>query len=134
MKYDWDTIQEFFKKYQSSIIKVIPDFQEKDLTNDERIHFFYAMLHAFKYIVSLRPNYLEHAPKISEFLKTVDLKIAMDSELPIAKGVGSSASYAVVIAATFLVNLVIVVLSKAIEILGKRIKKIFHSRKLHSTI
>jgi len=100
--YDWDIIQDFYQKYKDTVHQEIPNISENDLTTDERIHFFYSFLHTFKYILDLRKDLLLLVPKFLESLRHTSVKLSIESELPLAKGVGSSASYAVVVGASLL--------------------------------
>jgi len=100
--YEWDTIQDFYQKFKDIVHQTIPNFSENDLTTDQRIHFFYSFAHIFKYIVDLRKDLLLLIPNFIEFLKYTSVKLVIESELPIAKGVGSSASFAVTIASSIL--------------------------------
>jgi len=54
--------------------------------------------------LDLRKDLLLLVPKFVEFLQYTSIKLVVESELPIAKGVGSSASYNVAFAASLLVN------------------------------
>lgn len=80
---------------------------EDNLTSDEKTHFFYILLHTLQYIITLKTDFIHYTPKLLKFLKGVNMKISIDSELPISKGIGSSASYSVVIAASLLVKIIL---------------------------
>lgn len=100
--YEWDTIQDFYQKFKDIVHQAYSDISEHNLTTDERIHFFYSFVHTFKYILDLRKDLLLLVPKFVEFLQYTSVQLIIESELPIAKGVGSSASFAVVLGASLL--------------------------------
>lgn len=89
-----------FHKELSEILGT-PD--ESSIAKDEKIHFIYFYLKSLQHYFNYKQITQEDQSKFIDILQNISIELTISTKLPISKGVGSSASYLVTVAACLLV-------------------------------
>jgi len=96
-----DNYMSFCEILSKEISDLLGHQDPEKINKDEKLHFIYFFLRSLHYFSGIKGLTSEQKNNLT---KNVSINITITSQLPIAKGVGSSASYLVTVSACLLVS------------------------------
>lgn len=113
---DWKKVESFSSFVEIFQTRITQETGIKDIeaiSKDQKIHFLYFLVRSFHHMIKRHNLGSQEKEKILKNFSNSNINLSIRSQLPISKGIGSSASFLVTVSACLLVLLFYLLIHRA---------------------